>query len=406
MAKKSGITLRSAAARRVLRFSSAAVIVSCALAACSSGSSSSGNEPSEKASETTSTPASAPTSSAASAPADPDLAAGLAFAKEQMPGVDEALLEQAKKEGSLTYYVGTFTQSTDSMLAGFKKLFPYITVRTYSAADSALRQKFTSEEDAGHHSADVITSTDPGQLNKLAAGNYFMNYSISNEAKYPKAQSDPGYWYPLRISSVGIAWNSDDVSAADAQILNSWQGITDPRWKGKAGIIDPAAGGLSLLPIYAWEQLYGDSFLKAVAANAPRIYSSATPAADALASGEISVLFTGNETQLNDLYNKGAPIEWADPDPAIGAVTGQAISANAPHPAAAKLFQEYTFSLEGATLWSKFSGLPVREGLDDQRKVASEPWFKAPTKFFDYDPAEVTKGQAAALQEFSAAFGK
>lgn len=323
-----------------------------------------------------------------------------AFLKDELPGVSSSLVSQAEKEGTLTYYVGTFTQSTNNLIKGFNALFPSIKVLTYSAPDAQLRQKFTAEEASKHYVADLITSTDPGQLNALVKSGYAMHYTISNDDKYPAADKDAGYWYPLRISPVGIAWNTDKVSASEAASLDTWQTLTDPRWKGQAGIIDPSSGGLSLLPIYAFDKLYGTNFLRAVGADHPRVYANATAAASALASGEISVLFTGNETQLSDLYDEGAPIEWTDPTPAIGAVTGQAIAANAPHPAAAKLFQEYTFSLQGSKEWLEYSGLPARIGLTDQRAVAKQPWFKAPTQFFQYSPAAVTDDQAAIIKLF------
>jgi ABC-type Fe3+ transport system substrate-binding protein len=313
------------------------------------------------------------------------------FIRSQMPGATPQLVQAARAEGTVTVYAGTFTDSTTNLIKGFNKRFPDIKVETFSAGTAELRQRFLAEENAGRHLADTYTETDTGTLNDFVKQSRFMNYKISTADAYAPGLTGPGYWYPLRVAMTGIAWNTNLVKDADAKALADWKGVVDPRWKGKAGIVDPALGGVAYLPFYAWDKLYGDAFVQQVAAMKPRVFSSTNPASAALASGDIAVYLNASETGLYPLYLQGAPIRWSLPTPGVGPVTGQGISANAPHPNAAKLWQEYTFSLEGYKLWQEFTGIPARIGLSDQRKVASESWYKLPTSFFDYDPAEATK---------------
>jgi ABC-type Fe3+ transport system substrate-binding protein len=211
-----------------------------------------------------------------------------------------------------------------------------------------------------------------------------------------------GFWYPLRVAMVGIAWNTNLVSEEDAKILQDWQGITDPRWKGKAAVVDPVAGGVAYLPWYAWTKLYGADFITKVAQNEPRVMRGINPTSAALAAGDVSVIFNASETGLLPLFDKGAPIEWSLPNPGIGPLTGQGIPANPPHPAAAKLYQEYAFTEEGYSVWQKDGGTPARKGVKDQRPVASESWYHMPEDIFAYDPADATK----AADEINANFSK
>jgi ABC-type Fe3+ transport system substrate-binding protein len=313
------------------------------------------------------------------------------FVRQQMPGVTAQLIQAARAEGTVVVYAGTFTDSTTNLIKGFNRRFPDIKVETFSAGTAELRQRFLAEENAGKHLADTYTETDTGTLRDFATNGRFMNYKISTADAYSPAVTGPGYWYPLRVAMTGIAWNTNLVSDADAKILSDWKGVTDARWKGKGGIVDPALGGVAYLPFYAWDKLYGGAFVQQVAALKPRVFSSTNPASAALASGDIAVYLNASETGLYPLYLQGAPIKWSLPTPGVGPVTGQGISAKAPHPNAAKLWQEYTFSLEGYKLWQEFTGIPARIGLSDQRKVASESWYKLPTSFFDYDPADATR---------------
>lgn len=321
---------------------------------------------------------------------DPALAAPWAFVQHQMPGLPYDVLKGACAEGQLMIYHGTWADAQQAQVAAFRKRFPCISVKLFQLNATPLRSRFQSESQAGLRIVDIVQDTDPGTLNDEAAAGLFMQYVITNDAQYADAVKKKGYWYPLRIALEGIAWNTDLVSDADAKSLMDWKDVADPKWAGRAGVADPASGGVNYLPWYAWDKLYGDDFIRKIGALHPRVYNASNPAAAALASGDIAVT-VATETGITPLYEKGAPIRWAFPEPALGIVTGQAIPANAPHPNAAKLYQEYSFTLEGYTIWQKTGGAPARLGYKDQRAVAAEAWYKYPTKFFAYDPNDFTQ---------------
>jgi iron(III) transport system substrate-binding protein len=328
---------------------------------------------------------------AAAQAVDPALAASWKFVQENMPGVPYSLLKSACDEGALMLYHGTWTDAQKSQVAAFKTRFPCIkSVQMFELNAGPLRQRFLSESRAGLRSADIIQDTDPGTLNDQAAEGLYMQYTISNDQAYADGMKKTGYWYPLRIALVGIAWNTDLVGDKDAELLRDWKNIIDPKWKGRAGVVDPAAGGVVYLPWYAWFKLYGEDFIKKIGDVQPQIYSGTNPGSAALASGDIAVLFNASETGLMPLQAAGAPLRWSFPEPATGPVTGQAIAAGAPHPSAAKLFHEYAFTAEGYGFWQKLGGAPARIGFKDQRPIATEPWYKYPAKFLEYDVHDVT----------------
>lgn len=333
---------------------------------------------------------------------DPKLADSWAFMQKAMPGVPYAVLKAACQEGTVMVYYGTWITAQEAENAGFHKRFPCVNVQGYSAKTGERHERWMAEMNAGRYIADIIQETNPGVLNQERQKGLLTQYKISNADKIPKAAQNPGYWYGLRIAMVGIAWNTDRVSDKDAKVLQSWKGLLDPRWKKRAGVISPRAGGVGFLPWYLWPKLYGDGFLKKIGEQDPRVFGGTNPASAALASGDIAVLFNASETGLLPLYNKGAPIKWSLPDPGIGPVTGQAISAHAPHLAAAKLYQEYTFTSEGYKLWQKRGGAPARKDYKDQRKVAQESWYHLPSDLAEYSTADAAKR----VHEVTAKFDK
>lgn len=328
------------------------------------------------------------TGAARAQPIDPALAKSWAFMQSQMPDVPYDVLKSACAEGTLSLYHGTWTEAEVARVQHFRERFPCISVKRLEMVTASLRDRFMAEFHANRPTADIIQDTEQGALDDEAKAGVLMNYTISNDADYPDAMKRKGFWYPLRMGLIGIAWNTTLVSDDEAKLLTDWKGLLNPAFKNRIGLVD--ANAINILPFFAFYRMFGEDYLKQLGTQAPRIYPSANPAAAALASGDIAVT-VATETGITPLYEKGAPIRWAFPEPALGIVTGQAIPANAPHPNAAKLYQEYSFTLEGYTIWQKTGGAPARLGYKDQRAVAAEAWYKYPTKFFAYDPNDFTQ---------------
>lgn len=321
---------------------------------------------------------------------DPQLKDSWAFMQEQMPGVPYSILVAACKEAEVMIYHGSWPDAEEMQAEGFAKRFPCITVRKQGGGMSDIRERFLAEFRGGQRIADLIQDSNASILDSHAKANYLTKYVISNDDKFDDNAKNSGYWYSMRRGMAGIAWNTDLVSDADAAKLADWKGILDPRWRNVAAVGDISAGGVAYLPFYAWHKLYGDEFIKKLGALNIRNIGGTNNAAAALASGDVQVVFNASETALVPLLEKGAPIKWTLPAPGIGPLTGQAITANAPHPNAAKLYQEYSFTPEGYALFQKLGGVPTMKGVKDARDVASEDWYKVPTQIFDYSDAEAT----------------
>lgn len=328
------------------------------------------------------------TGAARAQPIDPALAKSWAFMQSQMPDVPYDVLKSACAEGTLSLYHGTWTEAEVARVQHFRERFPCISVKRLEMVTASLRDRFMAEFHANRPTADIIQDTEQGALDDEAKAGVLMNYTISNDADYPDAMKRKGFWYPLRMGLIGIAWNTTLVSDDEAKLLTDWKGLLNPAFKNRIGLVD--ANAINILPFFAFYRMFGEDYLKQLGTQAPRIYPSANPAAAALASGDISVLFNASETGLVPLWLSGAPIRWSLPEPGIGPVTGQAISKLAPHPNAAKLYQEYAFSTEGYGVWQKLGGAPARIGFKDGRKVAAESWYHYPAHFLDYDTKDAS----------------
>src|SRR4051812_210871 len=69
------------------------------------------------------------------------------------------LVENARKEGSVTFYAATNLRDTQEIVAGFNKFYPFVKVGITSLGGPGVLNKVTSEERAGVALADVMTMT-------------------------------------------------------------------------------------------------------------------------------------------------------------------------------------------------------------------------------------------------------
>ena len=103
----------------------------------------------------------------------PSQKASWEFMQANMPGVPYSLLVDACKEGNVMLYHGTWADAQQEQIDGFKKRFPCIKVATYSDSISVMRQRFTSEQNAGRQIADIVQDSDTSSLDDDGFWNLF-----------------------------------------------------------------------------------------------------------------------------------------------------------------------------------------------------------------------------------------
>ena len=100
---------------------------------------------------------------------------GALLATTGTDAADPKILEGAKKEGKLVAYVSMLTENATSLLAEFKKKYPFIETSLYRANTQKLLPKIQLEARTQQHQADVISATFT-IWNELIRGKLVMKY--------------------------------------------------------------------------------------------------------------------------------------------------------------------------------------------------------------------------------------
>jgi iron(III) transport system substrate-binding protein len=266
---------------------------------------------------------------------------------------EAALLDAARKEGPMTWYISFYAQDLPAQAAAlFAKQYPGLTVTPVRLTTGGTFQRLFQDLRNNVAIASVVTATGiGGQYTVLLQGDKLARYTPQAAGQIRpglKTATTPDFIYPMGAGLFALAYNTDKVSAADAP--HAWTDLQDPKWKGKLALGDPSFSGFDA----AWDvqmiKKYGWDFYVTLAKNDPLIQRSTVDSMGALIAGERLVSALPDELVLTQAA-KGDPIGVIYPTDGSVEVLGlTAILANAPQPATARLFTEFLLGPQHAKL--------------------------------------------------------
>jgi putative spermidine/putrescine transport system substrate-binding protein len=244
----------------------------------------------------------------------------------------------------------------------------------------------------------------------------FAPYKVATFAKIPSSQvASDGTWYNDYGGYISIGCNATKVAVCPTTFAD----LLKPQYKGMVALNgDPTQAGAAFAGVFAASLANGGSFdniqpgidffakLKK-AGNFNPVQSKQTT----VESGETPI--TIDWDYLNAGYAKefkSQGINWKVAVPTDGLYANyysQAINKDAPHPAAARLWEEYLYSSEGQNLFLQGFARPVlmpvmqQDGSLDSAAAAALPAVSGTPKF--PSQAQQTKAQTVVTAGWSAA---
>lgn len=205
---------------------------------------------------------------------------------------------------------------------------------------------------------------------------------------------------PAEVKDADGAWYGDYYGVFAFEVNTSvitnvpqdWSDLLKDEYKGKIALAgDPRTSSQAILAVYASSLANGGSlddaskgldFFKQLNAKGNLLAGIANATTVAAGETPITIRWTYNALASRDASAKagGAKIEVVVPKSGrFGGVYVQAISKYAPHPNAAKLWQEFLYSDEGQNLWLAGYCHPIRyPDLVAKNKVPAEALAKLP----------------------------
>jgi ABC-type Fe3+ transport system substrate-binding protein len=324
-----------------------------------------------------------------------DTDAATATSAEDFGGMD-ALVEAAQAEGTLNVIaLPPDWANYGEMLDTFSEKYD-IEINSATPDGSSQDELNAVESQKGQDRAPDVLDLGTAFARQAQGQDLLAPYKVETWDDIAEDQKDPeGHWYNDYGGYISIGCNASVV----AECPTTMQDLLDPQYAGLVALNgNPTQAAAAFSGVWAASLANGGSlddigpgidFFKQIKDVGNFNPVEITPAT--IQSGETPLAIDWdylNAGLTDTLKDQG--VEWEVHVPSDGLFGGyysQAISKFAPHPAAARLWQEFLYSDEGQNIWLKGGARPVRlpamekAGTADADALAALPEVEGTAEF-------------------------
>jgi putative spermidine/putrescine transport system substrate-binding protein len=296
------------------------------------------------------------------------------------------------------------------IIAAFKKKYPKITVNSANPDGSSAEEIKAADDLAGQDTAPDVFDLGPAVT--LASTAKFAPYKVATWADVPAANKEKtGLWVNDYTGLMSVGYDSSVIKTAPKKLSD----LLGSSYKGKVAINgDPTQAGAAFAAVglaaiqnggSAADFQPGVDFFTKLSKAGNFLPLDPTPAT--IASGETPVVF---DWSYNNLAQAATTPNWKTvvfSGSAYGSYYSQAINKDAPHPAAARLWQEFVYSPTVQNLYLAAGAFPVqiaamdKAGTTDTKALAVAG--KMPSQFVSPTDAQTTAAGALLTAKWAAA---
>jgi putative spermidine/putrescine transport system substrate-binding protein len=287
-----------------------------------------------------------------------------------------ALVKAAKKEGHLnTIALPPDWANYGEALKTFPKKYGIGITNDNPDGSSAQENEAVRSLKGDKRAPDAVDVTESFAVQGANEGLY-AKYFNTNYATIPRALKDTrGFWMGDYWGAVSIGYNKSLIPNPP----KTFKDLTKPEYRGKVAMNgSPLSSGSAIAGVFAAAMANGGStsnvgpgidFFAKLKSSGNYIPVQTTP--QTVASGQTPISIDWDYNNLAYVTEFPAA-NWAYTVPQDGVYGGyyaQAISATAPHPYAARLWEEFLYSDQGQIIWLKSGAHPARFADLVARKV-------------------------------------
>jgi iron(III) transport system substrate-binding protein len=274
---------------------------------------------------------------------------------------DQKLVQEARKEGSLTWYTSFSPGDSAPLAQAFEKKYG-IKVEIWRAISEKIVQRVVTEGRANRNVFDVVETNGP-ELEVMSREKLLARFWSPHFADMPAFAIAPnGMWVADHMAIYVVAYNTKLVRRED--LPKSYEGFIDPKWKGRIGV-EAGDGEWMAAMIKSMGQERGMAFMRNLSDMKPDVRTGHILLAELVSSGEVPVALTAYHVNAIALKQKGGPIDYVALDPVVIRPQSLGIARNAPHPHAALLFTDFMLS-EGQAMMEGFTRAPVSKKINSE----------------------------------------
>jgi len=268
----------------------------------------------------------------------------------------KTLAEYMESRGDmLVIYTSMKESLINSLVEAFERLYDDISVETKIAGAGTLMADITNEHERGGVRADVIWTSEIPDFYNMKENGLLLQYTPAGAGAIinPLTDSD-GYFYPARLGTMGIAYNTDLVT----QPPEKWDDLLKQEFKDNFSIADPTTSGTALMSVILLNHEFGQEFFRNLRDNGAFIGRGSSQVIEDVASGELAACLAVDYITF-DMMDSGAPIALVYPEEMLVIPSPVAIFEGSYNVDAAKLFVDFLLTEEAQQIIATIGTLPV-----------------------------------------------
>jgi putative spermidine/putrescine transport system substrate-binding protein len=309
-------------------------------------------------------------------------------------GGQAALVAAAKKEGALNVIaLPSDWANYGKEISTFEKKYG-IKITSEAPDDSSAQEIQAITQLKTRSSApDVV---DVGESFAVADEADFAPYEVATWSSIPAAnKASNGLWFNDYGGYISFGCDMNVVKACPT----SWKALEGSQYKNDVSLNGvPGEASAATSAVWAAALNNGGSFANvkpglsffAKLKSSGNLNATDCDSSTIVAAGQCPILINWDYLNSAASYNLPKSLKWKVVDPtgaSFAAYYAQAISKYAPHPAAARLWEEFLYSTEGQNIWLEGGARPielpalVKAGTEDKAAYDALPAVKNVAKF-------------------------
>ena len=273
---------------------------------------------------------------------------------------DARLAAEAKKQGQVVVYTSLNLKDSVPLTEVFEKRTG-IKVQLWRASSEKVLQRAVTEARAGRFACDILETNGPEMeamyREKLLDSFVSPHFRDLPPAAFPRHR----HYVADRFNFFTIGYNTNLVKPDE--VPKSYEDLAHPRWAGRVGIEASDVDWFAAMVKWMGEQK-GLAFFRKLAEQKPQVRTGHTLMAELVASGEIPLVATIYNHNVERLAVRGAPVKWKALTPTFGRPNAIGVCKRAPHPHAALAFADFMLSKEGQTILKERNRVPASLSVD------------------------------------------
>jgi iron(III) transport system substrate-binding protein len=211
-------------------------------------------------------------------------------------------------KNKIVIYTSMYQDVIDSVKIELKKKFPKYNIEFVYGGTGTLENKISTERAKGRLGCDIVMTADPAYAFELKDRGMLHPF-ISKEAVNLAWDYDKeGYWYPVRISTMVLAYNPDKYLKNN--LPDSFRSFAfDAKVAGAISMRNPLVSGTTMAAATALKDKYGYDYFEALGRQRVVIDYGSDETIRKLESGECKIVMILEESILKIREEKQSKLE-------------------------------------------------------------------------------------------------